>query len=142
MEKMKFETTFCCWFALWTGRDYCVSKITCGSFTEFLRNNNLCFHSNSCFGKKSLIVTENLILCRYIRNFYLIWTQIKICKISCRNVSMFKYICKNELLAQIYTIASFCESTTTVDGKGGLSNNFSVIFPSFVHLLATKPIYS
>ena len=29
---------------------------------------------------------------------------------------------------------------TTVDGKGGLSNNFSVIFPSFVHLLATKPM--
>ena len=28
----------------------------------------------------------------------------------------------------------------TVDGKGGLSNNFSVIFPSFVHLLATKPM--
>ena len=29
---------------------------------------------------------------------------------------------------------------STVDGKGGLSNNFSVIFPSFVHLLATKPM--
>ena len=29
-------------------------------------------------------------------------------------------------------------STNTVDGKGSLSNNFSVIFPSFVHLLATK----
>ena len=28
----------------------------------------------------------------------------------------------------------------TVDGKGSLSNNFSVIFPSFVHLLATKPM--
>ena len=28
----------------------------------------------------------------------------------------------------------------TVDGKGGLSNNFSVIFPCFVHLLASKPI--
>jgi hypothetical protein len=27
---------------------------------------------------------------------------------------------------------------STVDGKGSLSNNFSVIFPSFVHLLATK----
>ena len=27
--------------------------------------------------------------------------------------------------------------TITVDGKGSLSNNFSVIFPSFVHLLAT-----
>ena len=26
-----------------------------------------------------------------------------------------------------------------MDGKGSLSNNFSVIFPSFVHLLATKP---
>ena len=26
----------------------------------------------------------------------------------------------------------------TVDGKGSLSNNFSVIFQSFVHLLATK----
>ena len=33
-------------------RLYRVSKITCGSFTEFLRNNNLCFHSNSCFAKK------------------------------------------------------------------------------------------
>ena len=29
---------------------------------------------------------------------------------------------------------------STVDGKGSLSNNFSVIFPSFVHLLATKPM--
>ena len=29
---------------------------------------------------------------------------------------------------------------TTVDGKGGLSNNFSVISPSFVHLLAIKPM--
>ena len=28
--------------------------------------------------------------------------------------------------------------SSTVDGKGSLSNNFSVIFPSFVHLLATK----
>ena len=28
----------------------------------------------------------------------------------------------------------------TVDGKGSLSNNFSVIFPNFVHLLATKPM--
>ena len=28
----------------------------------------------------------------------------------------------------------------TVDGKASLSNNFSVIFPSFVHLLATKPM--
>ena len=27
-----------------------------------------------------------------------------------------------------------------MDGKGGLSNNFSVIFPSFVHLLAAKPM--
>ena len=27
-----------------------------------------------------------------------------------------------------------------VDGKGSLSNNFSVIFPSFVHFLATKPM--
>ena len=29
---------------------------------------------------------------------------------------------------------------STVDNKGSLSNNFSVIFPSFAHLLATKPI--
>ena len=29
---------------------------------------------------------------------------------------------------------------TVDDGKGGLSNNFSVIFPSFVHLFATKPM--
>ena len=28
----------------------------------------------------------------------------------------------------------------TVDGKGGLSNNVLVIFPSFVHILATKPM--
>ena len=28
----------------------------------------------------------------------------------------------------------------TVDDKGGLKNNFSIIFPSFVHLLATKPM--
>ena len=27
-----------------------------------------------------------------------------------------------------------------MDGKGSLSNNFSVIFPSFMHLLATKPM--
>ena len=33
-----------------------------------------------------------------------------------------------------------CIPTNTVDGKGGLSNNFSVIFLSFVHLLATKPM--
>ena len=35
---------------------------------------------------------------------------------------------------------SFGSHLNTVDGKGGLSNNFSVIFPSFVHLLATKPM--
>ena len=27
-----------------------------------------------------------------------------------------------------------------MDGKGGLSNNVLVIFPSFVHILATKPM--
>ena len=35
---------------------------------------------------------------------------------------------------------SYSNPDNTVDGKGGLSNNFSVIFPSFVHLLATKPM--
>ncbi len=30
--------------------------------------------------------------------------------------------------------------TITVDGKGSLSNKFSLIFASFVHLLATKPM--
>ena len=31
-------------------------------------------------------------------------------------------------------------SISTVDGKASVSNIFSVIFPSFVYLLATKPM--
>ena len=38
---------------------------------------------------------------------------------------------------QVFTALDF-NSNNTVDGKGSLSNNFSVIFPIFVHLLATK----